>query len=386
MHRLKVERGALLALLLGAALLAPGFALAADDHGQPVPATTAEQHGTAADAHGTAADAHTAPAEAEHPVVDDGHGHEPAAGHPATDGHAVDAHDADVAHGDAHAADAAHGDAAHGGGHGGGMPHLPNAITFISKWVPGAVGEKLDALKDPIFSLVMAALIAAFFMSLAGKLDARRPGRAQMAAEMVFGGLYSLFATIIGPTARRYTPFLGSLFVFILCNNLFGLIPLGHSSTSSFANTTFALGMLTFLYVQGIALKENGIGGYLHHMAGSPKTGMDWGFSLLLFPLHLLGELIKPVSLSLRLFGNIFGEDTLVATMVLLGAGITFSLSGGNPWVPGLPLQFPFYFLGLLSCTIQALVFTLLATVYIALWLPHGHHGDEHGEAQHAHH
>ena len=152
-----------------------------------------------------------------------------------------------------------------------------------------------------------------------------------MAVEMIFGGLYSLFATIIGPTARRYTPFLGSLFVFILCNNLFGLIPLGHSSTSSFANTTFALGMMTFLYVQGIALKENGIGGYLHHMAGSPKTGMDWGFSLLLFPLHLLGELIKPISLSLRLFGNIFGEDTLVATMVLLGAGISFSLSGQSP-------------------------------------------------------
>ena len=265
------------------------------------------------------------------------------------------------------------------------MPHLPSAITFISKWVPQPVGDKLNALKDPIFSLFMAAIIAAFFISLSGKLNARHPGRAQMAAELIFGGLYSLFATIIGSTARRYTPFLGSMFVFILCNNLFGLIPLGHSSTSSFANTTFALGMMTFLYVQGIALKENGIGGYLHHMAGSPKTKMDWGFSLLLFPLHLLGELIKPVSLSLRLFGNIFGEDTLVATMVLLGAGISFSLSGQNPWVPGLPLQFPFYFLGLLSCTIQALVFTLLATVYIALWLPHGHHGDEHGEGHHAH-
>jgi F-type H+-transporting ATPase subunit a len=200
-----------------------------------------------------------------------------------------------------------------------------------------------------------------------------------MAVEMILGGLYSLFETIIGPSARRYTPYLGSLFIFIYCNNLFGLIPLGHASTSSFANTTFALGGMTFLYVQGIALKENGIGGYLHHMAGSPKTGMDWGFSLLLFPLHLLGELIKPVSLSLRLFGNIFGEDTLVATMVLLGAGISFGLTGNN-FVPGLPLQFPFYFLGLLSSTIQALVFTLLATVYIALWLPHGDHGD-HAEA-----
>ena len=94
----------------------------------------------------------------------------------------------------------------------------------------------------------------------------------------------------------------------------------------------------------------------------------------------------KPISLSLRLFGNIFGEDTLMATMVLLGAGISFSLTGGQAFVPGLPLQVPFYFLGLLSCTIQALVFTLLATVYIALWLPHEHHDAAHGAGHEAAH
>ncbi|MBK8164480.1 MAG: F0F1 ATP synthase subunit A [bacterium] len=362
MHRLKIERGALLALLLGAALLGSGYALAADEHGHQ------------------AADHHpAAEAPADHAHGTDAH---PADAHTA-DAHTMDAHGADP-HGEAHGNEA-HGDDAHGAHHGG-TPHIPNALTFIEQWVPEPVAAKLEALKNPIFSLLVAAIIASFFVSLSRRMDARRPGRAQMAAELVLGGLYALFAMIIGPTARRYTPFLGSLFLFILCNNLFGLIPLGHASTSSFADTTFALGLMTFLVVQGIALKENGIGGYLHHMAGSPKTGMDWGFSLLLFPLHLLGELIKPVSLSLRLFGNIFGEETLVATMVLLGAGITFSLTDGIALVPGLPLHFPFYFLGLLSSTIQALVFTLLATVYIALWLPHGHHGDEHGDAHHAHH
>ena len=66
----------------------------------------------------------------------------------------------------------------------------------------------------------------------------------------------------------------------------------------------------------------------------------------------------------------------------LRGTGITFGLTG-SAFLPGLPLQFPFYFLGLLSCTIQALVFTLLSTVYIALFLPHGDHG--HGEEAHGH-
>jgi F-type H+-transporting ATPase subunit a len=354
---MRVERAFLLACLIGAALLVPGVCLA-QEHGQPAGqpehsgAETAEAVAEPGAAHGAAAA-----------------GEAPTAG----------------VHGEAAAGEHAAA-AAHGGGHGTGMPHIPSALTFIEAQLPPEQAERLKSLKDPIFSLLMALILAVFFVLLSRKLDARRPGRTQMAVELIFGGLYSLFHTIIGSTARRYTPFLGSLFVFIFCNNLFGMVPLGHSSTSSFANTTFALGMLTFLYVQGIALKENGIGGYLFHMAGSPKTGMEWGFSLLLFPLHVLGELIKPISLSLRLFGNIFGEDTLMATMVLLGSGIVFKLTGGLPFVPGIPLQLPFYFLGLLSCTIQALVFTLLATVYIALWLPHGHQEEGHHAAGHAAH
>lgn len=272
----------------------------------------------------------------------------------------------------------AHGEAVHAeGDHGehGSMPHLPNLLTFISLIVPENVAHILEEWTNPIFAFIVIIATSVFFMLLRPGLNARKPSRLQMAVELILGGLYGLFLQIIGPTARRYTPFLGSLFLFILLNNLFGMVPLGHASTSAFNTTTFALGMITFFIVQGIALKENGIGGYLHHMAGSPKTGMDWGFSLLLFPLHVLGELIKPISLALRLFGNIFGEDTLVATMVLLGTGITFGMIGLD-FIPGIPLQFPFYFLGLLSSTIQALVFTLLATVYIALWLPHG---EEHG-------
>ena len=299
---------------------------------------------------------------------DDGHQTEQVThdDHPA-DAHAAAGHEAD-----------AHGDAAHAeGDHGehSSMPHLPNALTFISQWVPANVAHILDEWTNPIYAFFVIILTSIFFINLKKSLNTRKPGRLQMAVELLLGGLYGLFQQIIGPTARRYTPFLGSLFLFILLNNLFGMVPLGHASTSAFNTTTLALGVITFIIVQGIALKENGIGGYLHHMAGSPKTGMDWGFSLLLFPLHLLGELIKPISLALRLFGNIFGEDTLVATMVLLGAGITYGLIGSD-FVPGIPLQFPFYFLGLLSSTIQALVFTLLATVYIALWLPHG---EEHG-------
>ena len=77
--------------------------------------------------------------------------------------------------------------------------------------------------------------------------------------------------------------------------------------------------------------------------------------------------------------GNIYPKNTIESTMDILCDAISFSLTGGAWFVPGLPFQVPFYFLGLLSCTIQALVFTLLATVYIALWMPHGHHDEAHG-------
>ncbi len=336
---LEMSRNKLAVLIMacGALIFAAGIAGAQhDDHGH-------------ADTHGNT----------QHEQVQDAPGHD--------DAHAEEAL---AGHGDAHGGE-------HGGEHGGAMPHLPNLLVFMSGWFPEAE-HFLHEWTNPIYAFIVIIITSIFFINLSRSLSARNPGRAQMAAELLLGGLYGLFQQIIGPTARKYTPYLGSLFLFILLNNLFGMVPLGHASTSAFNTTTFALGALTFFVVQGIALKENGIGGYLHHMAGSPKTAMDWGFSILLFPLHLLGELIKPISLALRLFGNIFGEDTLVATMVLLGAGITYGMTGSD-FVPGIPLQFPFYFLGLLSSTIQALVFTLLATVYIALWLPHGHHDEEHG-------
>lgn len=338
---------AVVMLLLGAVLFATSPALAADKH------TTEDPH---------AAESH----------ADDHHGH---------------SHE-DAAHGDAAHGDAAHGDA-HGDHHGEGhssTPHLKNLVTLISPYLPAPAAAFIEDFVDPIFSYIVILLICLFFINVSRNLSATNPGRVQMLAEVLVGGLYNMFRSVIGPTARRYTPFLGALFLFIWFNNLFGLVPGAHAATSAFNTTTFALGFMTFCFVQFWAIRLNGLGGYLHHMAGSPKTGLDWGFSLLLFPLHVLGELIKPVSLSLRLFGNIFGEDTLVATMVILGYIITQLIFGDGAFVaylPGVPLQLPFYFLGLLSSTIQATVFTLLATVYIALWLPHDDHG--HGEEAHGH-
>jgi F-type H+-transporting ATPase subunit a len=92
-----------------------------------------------------------------------------------------------------------------------------------------------------------------------------------------------------------------------------------------------------------------------------------------MFPIHIIGELAKPFSLAIRLFGNITGEDVLVAAFVGLGVMLMGIL--GLPHSPvGIPLQIPFYFLGILLSAIQALVFTLLSTIYILMMIPHEEH------------
>jgi F-type H+-transporting ATPase subunit a len=161
--------------------------------------------------------------------------------------------------------------------------------------------------------------------------------------------------------------------------NLFGLIPFMHSPTSSL-NVTVALALTVFIYVQYTGFRELGFVGYFDHMLGNPRDVTSWILAPLIFPIHLLGELAKPISLSCRLFGNIFGEDMLLVAFATLG--VTTLSATHLPF--GLPLHLPFLFLALLSSTLQALVFTVLSTIYFLLMLPHDDHGHEE-EAHHAH-
>ena len=258
-------------------------------------------------------------------------------------------------HGDEHAAEG--GQSAHGGG----APHLPNLIyllfgpdSFWNHWVNG------------VFAFAVGIFLSVFAIRVYAKRE-MIPGKLQNLVEMMVEGMYNFIESILGSEAKRYIPYLGSLFFYILLMNWIGMVPLGHSPSTSL-NITASLALITFLYAQWTGISRLGLGGYLHHMAGSPSDAIGWSMVILLFPLHIIGELAKPFSLALRLFGNITGEDTLVAVFVGLGiAMLAFS-------PVGVPLQIPFYFLGLLLSTIQALVFTLLSSIYILLMLPHEEH------------
>ncbi len=249
---------------------------------------------------------------------------------------------------------------------------LPNLTMMLRAFVftPGSAAYHYSE----IFENAFFALVAGLFLCLVAlKIYKNRsimPGRLQVFAEMIVEWLEGLACTMMGPKyGRHFTPFIATIFVYIAAMNYFVLIPLGKSPTSTFLNN-ISIALVVFLYVQYTGIKRQGIGGYLHHLAGSPKDAVGWCLSPLLFAMEFFGEFVKPVSLSLRLFGNIFGEDMLLAVFALLGV---VALSAFHSPV-GLPLHVPFYFLAMLLGLIQALVFSLLSTVYIALMLPHEEH------------
>ncbi|MGB8656393.1 MAG: F0F1 ATP synthase subunit A [Candidatus Zixiibacteriota bacterium] len=247
-----------------------------------------------------------------------------------------------------------------------GAPELPNFITLLyEKFGRVALVGFLHHWENVVFSwmIVIFVCVVAY---LTYRKRSMMPGKLQNLVEMAVESLDNFVCGILGPQGRRFTPFLGTLFIYILCMNFLGLIPVMKSPTSSL-NTTASLAICVFVYVQYTGIRNLGIVGYLSHMAGDPRDAVTWVLVPINIPIHVIGELAKPLSLSLRLFGNITGEDVLIAVFVGLGV----SALGFLHLPVGIPFQLPFIFLALLTGTIQALVFTLLSTIYFSLMLPH---------------
>lgn len=248
------------------------------------------------------------------------------------------------------------------GGEGGGSTHLPDVISLFSH------NESLVYWKPIIFSFAIAIFLSAVAIMVSKRRE-MIPGSFQNVVEALVELMYDFLKSILGKDAKKYTPFLGSLFFYILLMNFMGIIPGGFSPSTSI-NITASLAIIVFLYAQYTGIKKLGIVGYIDHLAGEPRDVIGWSLVILMFPMHIIGELAKPFSLALRLFGNITGEDILVAAFV--GLGISALAFMGSP--VGLPLNVPFILLGILLSTIQALVFTLLSTIYILMMLPHEEH------------
>lgn len=163
--------------------------------------------------------------------------------------------------------------------------------------------------------------------------------------------IVGLVDMVIGKHGRKYIPLFGSIFVFVFFNNLAGTIP-GFVPATENINTTFALGMFTFICYNFLGLKENGWH-YLKHFLGPVLL-----LAPLILPIELISHLVRPFSLGLRLANVMMGDHTVVGIFL-------------NLFPVGLPI--PFYLLGLFVCFVQAFVFTLLSMVYVSLATAHDH-------------
>lgn len=252
-------------------------------------------------------------------------------------------------------------------------PEFPTIVTLLQAMFPDAQWVHfLHTWETPLFTLPVILLLCliAFFGTRNPQMI---PGKLQNVVEMAVETFADFIEGILGHHARHYLPFLGTLFFYIWFSNLQGLWPLMKSPTSVY-NTTLALALCVFLYVQWTGLTKLGIKKYVLHLMGDPTDAIGWAMVILIFPLHVIGEFAKPVSLSLRLFGNVLGEDVLLAVFAGLGIGLL-----AFTHLPiGIPLHLPFVFLALLLSSIQALVFTLLTTIYFMQMLPHEEHEEAH--------
>ena len=172
-------------------------------------------------------------------------------------------------------------------------------------------------------------------------------GLVELATEFIFG----LVDMVIGHHGRKYVPMFAAVFVFVLVNNLVGVIP-GMTPATENLNTTLAMGLFMFVTYNILGLKENGVG-YLKHFLGP----VIW-LAPLMVVIEIISHLVRPASLGLRLANVIKGDHTVV--------GIFLDL------VPiGVPI--PFYLMGMFVCFVQAFVFTLLSMVYVSMATAHDH-------------
>ena len=253
----------------------------------------------------------------------------------------------------------------------------------------------LEWLTNSLVATVIVVGVVVFWARQATKRVELVPGTSQNLFETVIEALHDTLEGIVGKhMVHRVFSLLATLFIFILIANWFGLLPgvgsvgWGHQvdghfevmvpllrPTTADLNMTLAMSVVFMGFWLYWTISEMGVFGFAKHTFGV-KGGLKGLMALALFPIfffvgiiEVISMLFRPVSLSLRLFGNVFAGENLLATMITLGK--TLGLPQWMAYAASVIVPVPFYFLELLVGLLQAMVFTLLCAVYIQLSTSH---------------
>ncbi|MBA3694265.1 MAG: F0F1 ATP synthase subunit A [Acidobacteria bacterium] len=221
-----------------------------------------------------------------------------------------------------------------------------------------------------VIACVLTMILIWIFKS---KLSEDDPKPGQLTLEAGFLALKDLIISVVGNHGYRYFPVVATFGVLVLVSNLMGLFPLFMSPTAS-VNVTFALGISSFIYYNYIGISENGLVNHLAHFAG-PRLPLLMAIIItpLIFAIELVSNMIRPITLGVRLFANMFADEQ-----------ISSQISGLAPPFTQFLLPVVLMPLAVFVAFVQTLVFTLLSMIYISevSHAPHDDtHGGEHSEA-----
>lgn len=215
-------------------------------------------------------------------------------------------------------------------------------------------GLEVSSVVTTMWGLMIVLFLLSYFATR--KIEKIPENRLQNAMEFALDALLSQLSGIMGgeKMAKKYFPLLGSFFILILASNYSGLLPgAGHlpglQPPTSTLSVTAGFAIVVFLCTHYFGVKKKGLAYFKHFVQPLP----------FLLPLNIIEEFVRPLSLSLRLYGNIFGEEMVVASLFAL--------------IP-LFLPLPMMLLGILFGLIQAFVFTMLAALYIGTAAAEHHH------------
>jgi len=248
---------------------------------------------------------------------------------------------------------------------------MPHPKYLIVEWVNAALAPVLELFglhaspDHPLIPdyMVMTGLIVlavtVMALLLRSRLSVENPGRLQIVMEDAVTAMGNILEEWIPGKGRRYMPLIFTMGIFILVGNYMGLVP-GLMAPTSNLNVTAGCAVTVWVYYHFQGIRAQGLGSYLAHFAAPP--GAPIWMAPIMLPIELISHLSRVMSLSLRLFGNIFGEELVIA--------ILFSII---PWLVPLPMML----LGLVTGGLQAFIFVLLTTIYLAGAVAVEHH-DEH--------
>lgn len=238
-------------------------------------------------------------------------------------------------------------------------------------------GEYTAENAIPWYSImfVIACLLTVFVVYLLkGKLSEDDPNKGQLTLEAGYLAIKDMITSIVGEHGYRHLPIVATFGILILISNLMGQFPLFMSPTAS-VNVTFALGISSFVYYNYVGISENGLWGHIKHFAGPKLPLLMIPITLLIFFIEIISNSIRPFTLGVRLFANMFSDEQVFVQITNLAPPFTQFL---------VPLALTG--LGVFVALVQAFVFTLLSLIYIGevSHAPHDeHHGEEHHEEAH---